>query len=85
MVDFGMNVQEAVDAPRIHHQWLPDTVEYERWGLSPDTLALLQGEGYHLNAVSDIGSVEAILFDPTNNVLEGASDRRRPDGGAVGR
>src|SRR5512139_955627 len=39
IVDFGMNVQEAVDAPRFHHQWLPDQIRFERHGLSPDTRA----------------------------------------------
>ena len=38
VVDFGMNVQEAIDAPRFHHQWLPDELRYEKFGLSPDTL-----------------------------------------------
>ena len=42
VVDFGMNVQEAIDAPRFHHQWLPDRISYEKHGLSPDTLALLR-------------------------------------------
>src|SRR6185295_17904291 len=42
VVDFGMNVQEAIDAPRFHHQWLPDRILHERFGLSPDTIALLK-------------------------------------------
>ena len=37
VIDFGMNAQEAVDAPRFHHQWLPDRIRYERFGFSPDT------------------------------------------------
>ena len=41
VVDFGMNAQEAVDAPRFHHQWLPDQISYEKYGLSADTLAEL--------------------------------------------
>ena len=45
VVDFEMNVQEAVDAPRYHHQWLPDELRYERRGLSPDTVALLEARG----------------------------------------
>ncbi|CCV13872.1 gamma-glutamyltransferase [Mesorhizobium sp. STM 4661] len=49
VVDHGMNIQEAIDAPRIHHQWLPDTVYIEPFGLSPDTERLLVGMGYHLD------------------------------------
>ncbi|TGQ44661.1 gamma-glutamyltransferase [Mesorhizobium sp. M00.F.Ca.ET.216.01.1.1] len=49
VVDHGMNIQEAIDAPRIHHQWLPDKVYIEPYGLSPDTEKLLAGMGYHLD------------------------------------
>ncbi|TIM13793.1 MAG: gamma-glutamyltransferase, partial [Mesorhizobium sp.] len=49
VVDYGMNIQEAIDAPRIHHQWLPDTVYVEPFGLSPDTEKLLAGMGYRLD------------------------------------
>jgi gamma-glutamyltranspeptidase/glutathione hydrolase len=49
VIDHGMNIQEAIDAPRIHHQWLPDTVYIEPFGLSPDTEKLLAGMGYHLD------------------------------------
>ena len=46
VVDFGMNAQEAVDAPRFHHQWLPDVIRYERYGLASDVRALLEGRGH---------------------------------------
>ncbi|MDX8455663.1 gamma-glutamyltransferase [Mesorhizobium sp. VK9D] len=49
VIDHGMNIQQAIDAPRIHHQWLPDTVYVEPFGLSPDTERLLAGMGYHLD------------------------------------
>ena len=49
VIDHGMNIQEAIDAPRIHHQWLPDTVYIEPFGLSPDTEKMLAGMGYHLD------------------------------------
>ncbi len=84
IVDFGMNVQEAVDAPRIHHQWLPDQISYERNGVSPDTLAILKSLGHNLNPVRIQGTVEAIVYDAQTDFLEGGSDRRDPDGGAVG-
>ena len=77
VIDFGMNVQEAVDAPRIHHQWLPDVTRYERWGLSPDTLALLANRGHTMVETRVQGAVSAIFYNAEENVLEGAEDRRR--------
>ncbi len=84
VVDFGMNVQEAVDVGRFHHQWLPDRIRYERHGVSPDTLALLEARGHTLQAIEAQGNVQAIRYDAAEDLLEGASDRRRPDGAAVG-
>jgi gamma-glutamyltranspeptidase/glutathione hydrolase len=87
ILDFGMNVQDAVDAPRFHHQWLPDQILYEPWGLSPDTLALLTKRGHSPSDAWPAGSptsVAAILCN-ADGTLEGASDRRAPDGAAVGR
>lgn len=61
VIDHGMTVQEAVDAPRIHHQWLPDTVYVERFALSPDTRALLEGRGYKFTESAPFGVAEGIL------------------------
>ena len=77
VVDFGMNIQEAVDAPRLHHQWLPDETRYERWGLSPDTLALLDQLGHTMVETRVQGAVSAILYNAEDNRLEAAEDRRR--------
>jgi gamma-glutamyltranspeptidase/glutathione hydrolase len=85
VIDFGMNVQEAVDAPRIHHQWLPDRLEYERNGFSADTLALLKQRGHALEPIGAQGVVEAIIYNVRDNLLEGGSDRRAADGGVAGR
>lgn len=84
VVDHGMNARQAVDAPRLHHQWLPDTTLYERWGLSPDTVALLKGMGHALEPIGSIGLTEVIVVDAKENLLEGAADHRAPDGAAVG-
>ncbi len=84
VVDFGMNVQEAVDAPRFHHQWLPDELRYERRGLSPDTVALLEARGHVLAARTSQGAAHAIVLDAEADVLEGAADPRRADAAAVG-
>jgi gamma-glutamyltranspeptidase/glutathione hydrolase len=88
VVDFGMNVQEAIDAPRFHHQWLPDRILHEKWGLSPDTRALLQARGHTLSDAWPPDSptgIQAVLYDAKEDVLEGGADRRSPDTAAVGR
>ena len=84
VVDFGMNAQEAVDAPRIHHQWLPDRINHERFGFSPDTLALLRTRGHELREIGSQGVAEVIVVDAKTGALEGGIDRRAPDGGAAG-
>jgi gamma-glutamyltranspeptidase/glutathione hydrolase len=82
VVDFGMNAQEAVDAPRFHHQWLPDRIVYERNGLSADTLALLARRGHQLATSERLGSAEVIVYNQAEDMLEGGVDRRAPDGAA---
>jgi gamma-glutamyltranspeptidase/glutathione hydrolase len=61
VIDHGMTIQEAIDAPRIHHQWMPDTVYLERQALSPDTRALLQTRGYSFRDAGYWGIAEGIL------------------------
>jgi len=82
IVDFGMAPQAAVDAPRFHYQGQPDTIFYERSGLSSDTIAALGGTGYKLIAQKPWGATE--LIEIANGRLWGASDSRRPDGAAIG-
>jgi gamma-glutamyltranspeptidase / glutathione hydrolase len=82
--DFGMDAQAAVDAPRIHMQWLPDHVEYEPNALTDVTLAALRGDGYTFAEVPFWGSAQAIVVDPKTGLLQGGTDRRRPAGAAVG-
>lgn len=84
VIDHGMNVQEAIDAPRFHHQWLPDRINYERFGFSPDTIALLEKRGHATRQIGSQGVAEAIAVDPKAKVLEAGVDRRAPDGGAAG-
>jgi gamma-glutamyltranspeptidase/glutathione hydrolase len=85
VVDFGMNIQQAIDAPRFHHQWLPDRIAHERFGLSPDTLALLKSRGHTLFEIDSQGTAEGIAYDAKAGVFEGGFDRRAPDGAAIGR
>jgi gamma-glutamyltranspeptidase / glutathione hydrolase len=84
VVDFGMNAQEAVDAPRFHHQWLPDRISFERYGLSPDTVAELEHRGHALQAGGSQGVAQVIVNNVKDELLEGGSDRRASDGAAVG-
>jgi gamma-glutamyltranspeptidase/glutathione hydrolase len=83
-VDFGMNAQEAVDAARFHHQWLPDEISYEKFGFSPDTIKELERRGQALRESGGQGVAQVIIYDSKNDVLEGGNDRRAADGAAVG-
>jgi gamma-glutamyltranspeptidase/glutathione hydrolase len=82
IVDYGMAPQDAVDAPRLHQQWLPDEVTYERSGLTQETVAGLTGLGYKLVEQRPWGAVE--LIEIANGRLYGASDPRRAAGAAIG-
>ena len=81
VVDHGMNAQEAVDAGRVHHQWLPDRINYERQMFSPDTLSILEAYGHQVNEIAAQGSAEVIVNLVEEGVLEGGVDQRRADGG----
>ncbi|MGO9896375.1 MAG: gamma-glutamyltransferase [Bryobacteraceae bacterium] len=80
VIDFGMNVQDAVNWPRFHHQWLPDQLQIER-GYSPDTIALLEKRGYTIRRVNTQGECAAIMLE--NGWLAGAADPRT-EGTAAG-
>ena len=82
VVDYGMNLQEAVNASRIHHQWLPDEVYVER-GTSPDTAALLQQMGHHVVTEDYWSDGECVAIDLKTGERLGASDVRN-NGKAVG-
>ena len=83
-VDFGMNAQEAVDAARFHHQWLPDVINYERFGFSPDTIKELERRGHTLREGGGQGVAQVIIYDAKDDMLDGGTDRRAADGAAVG-
>ena len=84
VIDFGMSIQAAVDAPRFHHEWLPDRIQYERGGLLRDTLSLLQARGHVLVERARQGSAHSIGDDRAADTLEGAADRRTTGSVAVG-
>ena len=90
VVDYGMNIQEAVNAPRFHHQWLPDVSRVEQW-FSPDTVKMLEKMGHHVqfgiqeeNEWDPYWSDgECIMVDSRTGERLGASDYRN-NGKAVG-
>ena len=83
VIDFGMNIQQAIDAPRVHHQWLPDEIMYEKFGLSADTMFVLGSFGHKfVDKPGNIASATGIMFDE-EGVRLGAIDSRS-DGAAIG-
>jgi gamma-glutamyltranspeptidase / glutathione hydrolase len=82
VVDFGLDIQESVNAPRFHHQWLPDEIQTED-RISPDTLALLRAKGHKIKSEHFWGDGECIAIDPKTGERLGASDARN-NGKAVG-
>jgi gamma-glutamyltranspeptidase/glutathione hydrolase len=90
VIDYGMNIQEAVNAPRFHNQWLPDVLNVERW-FSPDTVLDLRKMGYNvqfgLHDGADVSpywsDAECIAVDAKSGDRLGASDYRN-NGKAVG-
>jgi gamma-glutamyltranspeptidase / glutathione hydrolase len=92
VIDYGMNVQEAVDAPRFHQQWLPEATNVENFALSPDTRRLLEAIGHKLAGPQPANHLAAILVGAPslggkpvgNNRFYGANDPRRNSGLALG-
>jgi gamma-glutamyltranspeptidase/glutathione hydrolase len=72
VIDYAMQPQEAVDAPRLHHQWLPDKLYAEPYALSPDTAALLKGMGYDISEQTPWGAAELIEVGPPEAAVGGA-------------
>lgn len=84
VIDFDMNIQQAIDAPRIHHQWLPDEVVGEPYGFSGDTQRALTARGHTLAKQRYLGDAEGIMIEEKTGIRLGATDPRRSDGFAIG-
>jgi gamma-glutamyltranspeptidase/glutathione hydrolase len=84
VLDYGMNVQQAVNAPRIHMQWLPDQIQYEPDAFDGNSMDALEAMGYSFKEIPSWGSAQAILIDQRTGVRYGGTDRRHPAGLAAG-
>jgi gamma-glutamyltranspeptidase / glutathione hydrolase len=81
---YNMQIDKAIEMMKIHHQWLPDVILYERYMMSPDTRAALEAMGHHLREVDNLGSLMGITYDEKFKVYIGVADSSSPDGGAAG-
>jgi gamma-glutamyltranspeptidase / glutathione hydrolase len=87
VVENKMNIAQAVEAPRFHHQWLPDRINFEAFAFSAETQNILKARGHELQENSlrgSQGSAMGIYCDHEKGLLMGAADSRSPDGGAAG-
>jgi gamma-glutamyltranspeptidase / glutathione hydrolase len=84
VLDFGMNLQQAIDAPRFHHQWMPDQISFEPYGLNSDTRKVLEARGHKFaDKPGYMGDAEGIMIELKTGMRLGASDPRL-GGAAVG-
>jgi gamma-glutamyltranspeptidase/glutathione hydrolase len=84
MQDYGLDVQQALNAARIHQQWLPDRIELEPGRISVDTIRLLENTGNRIAPADIVGDGECIEVDPGTGERLGASDARNENGKALG-
>jgi len=84
VIDFNMDIGEAIEAPRIHHQWLPDLTTFEKWGISADTRRLYEMMGHTVRQQSYQGHAMGIYINPGNGLIFGAADSRSFDSRAAG-
>ncbi len=87
VIDFDMDIAEAIAAPRVHHQWLPNVLRLEKFGTTKDSQRLLEMMGHRvrvLNYSRAQGSAMGIMIDPETGLRLGSADPRAPDGAAVG-
>jgi gamma-glutamyltranspeptidase/glutathione hydrolase len=82
VIDHRLNVQASVNAPRIHHQWLPDEIRIEE-GISPDTIRLLRAMGHTVNEKDSMGAIQSIMI-AEDGTMYGGADPRRSTSAAMG-
>ena len=84
VIDHKMNIAQAVEAPRIHHQWLPNVTSLEKQGISPDTQKMYQQLGHKIRFRTSQGSAMGIFINHEEGLIYGAADSRAFDGRSVG-
>ena len=84
VLEFNMRIDKAIEAMKIHHQWSPDVLAYERHLMSPDTRKALETMGHKLRAIDGLGALMGITYDSETKIITGASDSSRPEGAAIG-
>ena len=84
VVEYGMDVKQAIDAPRIHMQWYPDEIFAEPGAFTPTVQSALQSMGYKIRDVQSMGDIAAIVLNPKTGMLESVNDPRYPAGEAAG-
>lgn len=83
VIDHGMNIQQAIDWPRVHHQWMPDQIVYEPYGLVPDVMNRLKSMGHQFGNSRYMGDAEGVMIEDKTDVRLGGSDPRL-DGKSIG-
>lgn len=83
VIDHKMDIKVAIEAGKIHHQWLPDQVIYEEWGISADTKKMLESMGHKFRSVENIGALMGIVYDREKGIMSGAADSSSGDGGVA--
>ena len=81
---YDMRIDHAIEAMKIHHQWLPDVIYYEKDRMSPDTKSALEKMGHKLRGINNLGELMGITYVEELKVYVGVSDSSSPDGGASG-
>lgn len=85
VIDHEMNIQQAIDAPRVHHQWLPDLLVMEPYGISQSEVDLLKAKGHIFSEkIGYIGNAQGVMIDLQTGLRLGGSDSRSADGCALG-
>jgi gamma-glutamyltranspeptidase / glutathione hydrolase len=84
VLEFNMRIDKAIEAMKIHHQWSPDVLAYEKYLMSPDTRKALEAMGHKLRATGRLGVLMGITIDPESKIITGASDSSSSEGAAIG-
>jgi gamma-glutamyltranspeptidase/glutathione hydrolase len=80
---YDISMSEAIESPKIHHQWLPDRIIYEKYKMAPETIEALENMGHKLIEVEFLGRLMGIKYNLDTEYMEGASDSASPDGGVA--